>query len=456
MNKIIAIAILAVRGAIRSRVVLVLLGLLLLAVVAVPLTVKSDGTPAGDVQILVRYTLGLAMLILSLSVLWAGCASVSLEWQSQRLQLVVTKPIHPLQLWLGKWLGLVALHVVLLAICGAVTAGLLKWRMREPLRDPVDREWLLDEILVARRSLIPEPVNVDTAARLRFEEEQSRGRLPADIPPETVVQAIRQNLLIQAFSISPGGTREWHFPRPGRLDRERSLLLRFRFSSSTPGPDRVTGAWVIRRGNNIPAVQVQTNMVATARHSIRIPCAALSGEGPLVVAYENIHTDPVTVLFSPEDGLEVLAYAGSFGPNYARALLVLSGQLIFLAALGITAGSLFSMPVAAFVSGFVLLLVQMAGQLQSMAAQPVFLAGHRGEAALSPLGAQAYRLFFKLLHAVMGPLQVSGSLEKLTTGVLVSWSETFRVLLTHGLIYPLLLALLAAWIMRRREVALAG
>jgi hypothetical protein len=456
MNKIMAIAILAARGAIRSRVVLVLLVLLLLAVAGVPLTVKSDGTLAGEVQILVRYTLGLVLLILSLAVLWAGCASVSLEWQSRHLQLVVTKPIHPLQLWLGKWLGLVVLQAVLLAVCGAVTAGLLAWRLREPLRDPVRRELLLDEILVSRRPLVPEPVNVDTAARLRLEEEQTGGRLPADVPPETMLQAIRQNLLIQAFSVPPGGRREWHFPRPGRLDRRHSLLLRFRFASSTPGPDRVTGAWEIQRGSGIPAVQMHTNVTATAWHSIRIPCAALSEDGPLVVAYENIHTAPVTVLFSPEDGLEVLAYAESFAPNYARALLVLFGQLVFLAALGITAGSLFSMPVAAFVSGFVLLLIQIAGQLQSMAAQPVFLAGHRGEPAMGPLGAQVYRFFLKLLSAVMGPLQVPGSLDKLTSGVLVSRSETFRVLLTHGLIYPLLLALLAAWIMRRREVALAG
>ncbi|MBP7829546.1 MAG: ABC transporter permease [Kiritimatiellae bacterium] len=456
MRKVWAIALLALRGAVRSRVVLLLLAFLLLTIAGLPLTVQGDGTLGGEVQILLRYTLGLAMLILSLASLWAGCASVSLEWQSKKLQLVCTKPIHPFQIWLGKWLGLMLLNTALLAVSGAVTAGLLRWRLREPLRDPAQRELLLTDILVARRPLQPDAVNVEREARARLQEARERGLLPPHVPPEAMYRAVRDSLLVEAFSVPPGGARAWRYPRPGKLDPAHPLSLRFRFSSSTPGPGRVAGAWTLHRGDTGPAVRVETHAVATTPHSLHASIRELQGEDPLVVEYRNTDAGGVTVLFSPEDGLETLAYAGAFAPNYARGLVVLWGQLALLAALGLTAGSLFSMPVAAFVSGFVLLLTQLAGDLQSMAARPMFLTTHHGEAMFGPRAAALFQQLFRALHIMVGPLEVPDAMARLTTGVLVPWTETLRVLWTHGLAYPLVLAGLAAWVMRRREPALAG
>ncbi|HRZ11710.1 MAG TPA: hypothetical protein P5567_04560 [Kiritimatiellia bacterium] len=454
MRKVWAIAKLTLRGAMRSRVAPLLFGLLVAVIVGLPLTIRGDGTLSGEVQILVRYTLGLAMLILSLAALWAGCASVSLEWQSKKLQLVATKPLHPFELWLGKWLGLVLLNAVLLAVAGSVTAALLRWRLREPLADPARRGELLADILVARRPLAPEPVDVDAAALARLEQARGLGRLPPDVSPGAAFEAFRQALRTEAFSVAPGGARSWRYPQPGPLDPGHPLSLRFRFSCSTPGPVRVAGAWVVRRGD--ADVRVDTNAVATTPHVLHVPLRDLPQEGALTVEYRNTDSEAVTVLFSPDDGLETLARAGSFGPNYARGLLLLFGQLALLAALGITAGSLFSMPVAAFVSGFVLLMIQMAGDLASLTARPITLVSHHGDALIGPRAAVFFQWVFRLLGSVASPLQVPDALGRLTTGILVSWAETGRVLLTHGLIYPILLAGLAAWIMRRREMALAG
>src|SRR5436190_16992898 len=118
MSKVLAIAGIAIRNAIRSRVVVVLLGLLLVAIVALPLTIKGDGTIAGTVQVLLRYTLGAVTIILSIATLWAGCAAISMEVQEHQVHLVVTKPVYRAQLWLGKWLGLFILNTVLLTLAG--------------------------------------------------------------------------------------------------------------------------------------------------------------------------------------------------------------------------------------------------------------------------------------------------------------------------------------------------
>ena len=92
MNKILAIAGIAIRNAVRSRIVIILLGILLLVIVGLPLTVKGDGTIAGQVRVLLGYTLGLVSFILSLTTLWAGCAAVSLEIQERQIHLSSQSP----------------------------------------------------------------------------------------------------------------------------------------------------------------------------------------------------------------------------------------------------------------------------------------------------------------------------------------------------------------------------
>ncbi|MCB1101584.1 MAG: hypothetical protein KDL10_04435, partial [Kiritimatiellae bacterium] len=114
MKSVLAIAGIAIRSAFRSRVVLSLFAMLLAIIVFLPMTIRSDGTIQGTIQIMLRYALGLSFGILSLSGLWSGCAAVAAEIESRTLHLVVTKPVRPLCIWLGKWLGIFLLHGSLL------------------------------------------------------------------------------------------------------------------------------------------------------------------------------------------------------------------------------------------------------------------------------------------------------------------------------------------------------
>lgn len=72
MTKIAAIALLAFKTAVRSKLFVSLMVVLALTVIGLPLTVKGDGTLAGDITILLQYTLGLAAIILGSVVLWSA------------------------------------------------------------------------------------------------------------------------------------------------------------------------------------------------------------------------------------------------------------------------------------------------------------------------------------------------------------------------------------------------
>lgn len=452
MNKVIAIAGIAIRAAVRSRLVVVLLCLLLLAVVGLPLTIKGDGTLAGRVQILLSYTLGAVTVILSIATLWAGCAAVSGEIQERQIELVVTKPVSRLQIWLGKWLGLLAMNAVLLAFSGATVYGLLRWTTRPSQLSVEEQETLREEILVARRPVRPDPVAVDEPARQLLEERLAAGGLPEGTRREDLYKLIKQSLQVQANAVASGHKRPWTFRLPARRSVDRPLLLRFKFSTSLLGDQSVTGLWLVGPSNDPGRFEQRHTNVPEGFHTIQIPASAIGDASVVVVEYANINPVPLTVFFPPEDGLELLVHEGGLEANLARSLLVIFFQLAFLGAAGVTFGSLLSLPVAALVSGFVVLLLKIGSYLQSMAAQEFIFSSRSGPTAEPSFIDLCFRALFKAMSAIVKPLEVPNPFELLAVGRLVGWSWVGSTFLIQFLLYSGILALLGAWLFHHREI----
>ena len=102
--------------------------LLAAAVVGLPLLLKDDGTAKGLVQILLTYTLSAMATLLGFATLWLSCGTLARDVEECQMQMVAVKPIARWQIWLGKWLGLLSLDAVLLALAGAAIFFLLQWR----------------------------------------------------------------------------------------------------------------------------------------------------------------------------------------------------------------------------------------------------------------------------------------------------------------------------------------
>ena len=236
MRSIWAIALISLRNAIRSRVVALLLIILLIGIIAIPLTVKSDGTLMGYVHILVRYTLGFSIGVLMLATVWAGCAAIAVEIQRRQIQLLVTKPVTAAQIWLGKWLGLVILNGSALAVCAITTYGLLRWNTRAACLHADDRQQLATEIMVARICLTPQPFALEERVQTRFDELQTRGELPTNVPPNTVLTELKQLAQTEAHTVLPGGKLTWRFDLPSTLKYPATFQLRYKIASSLLAP----------------------------------------------------------------------------------------------------------------------------------------------------------------------------------------------------------------------------
>src|SRR5713226_827046 len=77
MQRVLAITALTWKAAFRFRLFWVLAGLLLAAVVGLPLLLKDDGTARGFTQILLTYTLSLTTALLVFATLWLACGTVA-------------------------------------------------------------------------------------------------------------------------------------------------------------------------------------------------------------------------------------------------------------------------------------------------------------------------------------------------------------------------------------------
>src|SRR5436305_11448203 len=154
MRRCLAIAGLTWKAAFRFRLFWVLAVLLLGSVVVLPLLLKDDQTARGFIQLLLTYNLTVITTLLGLSTLWLACGTLARDIEECQMQMVAVKPIARWQIWLGKWLGLVSLNAVLLALAGMSIYGLLDWRASKLPPEQVAK--LRNEVLVARASVKPE------------------------------------------------------------------------------------------------------------------------------------------------------------------------------------------------------------------------------------------------------------------------------------------------------------
>src|SRR3989442_1537796 len=142
------------------------------------------------------------------------------------MQMVAVKPIARWEIWLGKWIGIMLLNLLLLALSGAAVYFLMQWRARQ--LPPEAQQKLRNEVLIARGSLKP---SVDKAAIEAEVERQLQERLKdskvAAMDRDFVRKQIRERLKAQFQVVPPATSHRWTISAgllQGRL-RDKTLQL---------------------------------------------------------------------------------------------------------------------------------------------------------------------------------------------------------------------------------------
>jgi hypothetical protein len=457
VRRLLAIARLTVRAAIRFRVFTVLMIALALIAIVLPLTVKSDGTLRGYVQILLHYALGLISVVLSLATIWIAAGSLSRDIDERQIHLVATKPVARWQIWLGKWLGVVWLNGVLLLFACAVVYALLLWNGRPGRWSPEEVGRLRAEVLTARRVVEPDLPDIETLVDQAMEERRQAGDLPPDIPPEEVRNQMRAFVLGMLQAVGQREGIGWTFSGLPTDRSDQTFQIRYQLLFAEPTPSgTVLGLW--RVGSRMQPRQLEIAQSATqeAGHTLTFPGSLIEPDGTLALEYYNVDEYPTTVIFPVEDGVQVLAPAGGFAGNYARSVLLVWMRLALLAALALACASVASFPVAAFASMTLFLVAVSSGFLRTIAGQQViFGGGHHGAAAEPTFIDTLFRVILGAVLFVVSNLQGYNPIGDLSVGRLVGWDWVARGFFIMLLLHGGLLAAAGILAFQRRELATA-
>ena len=148
MSRIWAVARHTIAEAVRLKVALVFILLILVLLPVIPLTVEGDGlTLKSRVQSFLAYTLGAIGLLLSLLTVFLSCATLANEIRLKQIFMVVSKPIPRWQLFAGKWLGISTLNAGLLLLTWAAVCGATWYFSAQPGAMPADKKALEEEVL---------------------------------------------------------------------------------------------------------------------------------------------------------------------------------------------------------------------------------------------------------------------------------------------------------------------
>ena len=451
MRKAWAITVLTLRNAARSRLIAAPAFLLLFITVVLPFTLKGDGTPDGLVRLTIGYTLGLVQFTLAVTAIWTGCSAVAADLSERPLYLVLTKPVHPLSIWLGKWLGLSLVFGLLLGGSAIGALGMLNHSLARMGLSTEERRALNEEVLISRTPVAP-AADADFAreARERYAAAVRADEIPAGLSEEEALSGIREALIVQANRVEAEQQRMWHFQLTPTLRGAPFYYLRY--TVMAPGLDALAteGRWeaLDAQGKVLDEQKVtQTRGIAV---SLRLPGDICPPDGTIRLRYTNTDSQQNTVIFPPQSAPELLCRTGTFAGNYLRVVLIQWIQLLFWTAIGVTAGCFFSQPVAVIFTGWLVLLTSIGAYLQSLSAEYGVFSGDPSHRVLNLLGGPLYWA----LHQLVRPLETAPVMDMLLRGEQITWSSVGRELGIRLLLYSGMLALLGAFTLKRREVGL--
>ncbi len=481
-----AIAVLALRSAIRSRLVLCLLAALAAGWIVVPRMVHGDGTLAGRVHVTLVYSLGYSAIMLSLATLWAACRLIADDVRGRQICLVAVKPIRRVQVWLGKWLGLLAMNAVLLAGTALWTGLTVAWTMRSAEAPAAEKAEVRDTVLSARVGVLPRETLSDEQLHVWLDRFLATRTLPEDVPAEIAPvfarllqdgQALDSATCEQVFpwfrtvarrrlaTVETGQTKRWAFAvPPGRmraLRRASSMPVTLQFHLSHHAMDRkpVSGEWRIGTADSphLVRVIVRDRMERTHRLPLVLPAEAVRDGGPIMVEFFNGDADTSNrAVFQPDRPVELMFRQGGFAGNLARATLILFAKVALLAAAGLCVSAMFSFPVASF-SAVAAMLMALLVHYLAVTGGEIGGCGHdhghgHGESAFLHVGEE----FARLLNVAIEPVMRVQTLTPLADGIAIGFGTLARSLLLLLGLYPALLGLAAGTVLNIRELGLPG
>lgn len=367
-----AIAHTVVKEAMRLRISAFFIILLLVALPLIPVLASQEQELRYRIQTFISWSVGLTFSLAACMTIFLACATVSFEIRDRQIWQLMTKPVSRINYLIGKWIGIVGINLVLIAVCGVSIFGVIDYMEDLPTSD-VDRVYINDTILTARVIAQPEFDRLPVEdLRLRAEQMIEADRtlkeaIDAGLRDEftekrMLMRQIQDDYLNAQREIPPGEERVYTFKNLDyAIGSGQNLELRYQFhilDNDTHSTHWAT--FFFPHTRTFPAAQqippFGQEYVPTMKNSLTVRPDLVQDNGEFqIVIFNGRMRDGVIepgrgpIFFDP-DGVEVFYTVGSFEGNFVRGMVVIWTKLAFLAMLGIATATILSFPVATLFS----------------------------------------------------------------------------------------------------------
>jgi hypothetical protein len=463
-----------IKEASRSRISLVFIILLLLALPMIPLWLDPEVPLRYRIQTFISRSLSLTFVLAACMTVFLSCATVAFEIRDRQIWHLMTKPLSRFNYLIGKWLGVVSVNLILLLVAGVSIFTFVQYLRATPvapgMQGQLDALQVETEVLTARVAIIPDYHHLDEEqVRERRQQYIERhpelailDQVPIDKQREIDEEIQRRHLAGQR-SIWPGLGREFLFTG---LDRAKEigapLTLRYRF-------------WILKSDQHatFPAGIVFNNDERTARevtyvpsmvHVSTIPSEFIRDDGTLLVTIYNLHEmlpgqqGTGAINFDMND-LELLYKVDNFEINFLRAMLVTWTKLAFLAILGIACATFLSFAVACLLTFTIFLAGSIAPFLAiALLEYHVVPAQHVDWSDVAMVIQWAFTSFIYMiadgLVFLLGAFGEVKPMQDLVEGKFIPWSEVLLGFLRIGMLWSGAALLVGYFVIRSRQLAI--
>ncbi len=459
-----AVAHTVVKEAARLRLSSSFIILLLLVLPLIPLTLDPDAPLRYQIQTFISRSMTMTFIMAACMTLFLSCGTVAFEIRDRQIWQLMTKPLNQFHYLLGKWLGVMAVNLVLLIVTG-LSIFLFTQVLRErPAVDQYDALAVREQVLTARsasRPKLPEIRNEDLVRRVEQAIANDAELDDSLATKRTLAAKIKKEYSFQQRSVPPYEGRLYTFSGlEGAKDLESTITLRYQFHIGRS--DEHETYPVVFRFNERDDLAIQQIYVPTMQHVLPIAASYIKDDGTIDVEIFNQDAEGRTPIeyslnFDADD-FEILYKSDSFEANFSRALMLQWFKLAFLAMLGIAAATLLSFPVACLLA-FTLFMAGSMSHFLEYALEEYYPAATHLMQWDNP-GMVAEWLF---KHAVRGVCQglifMFGDYgeyrptQYLVDGRQIPWSYVSGAALKIGVIWSGVTLFLGYIILRRRELA---
>ncbi len=471
--------------AVRMKLSVIFIVLLVLAMAALPQVFDSEYPLRYRMQSFLQYSTGGAFWIIALLTLLFSAGTVAFEQRDKIIWQTMTKPVAAWKYILGKWLGVVGLVAVLLTVSASGVFLATEYFRRMPAVGEIapyttasgdvseDRLILETQVLAARTSINPgldfsiNDEQFDRAVEARIAQERlTQQQDPGWRPPMSVVEQWRTeafNQAVQQFlGVEPGRGKIYTFEGLSNArDSGRPLALAYRVDAEGNRPDRFYEISFILPGNIIVTREIGLGYT----HTLEISPDFINPQGQLQIEVINGRLIPqgagLASVFVNEEGLvqqtmsfppggiQISYSAGSFHMNFFRVMGVLWVKLAFLSIVAIFAATFMSYPVACLLAVGIFFMAEGAGFIASSL---VVYSVKDNAGDINPIKVVIASISYGVswLFSVYSDLRPTG---RLVEGRLLGWGESARGVSVLG-IASLVLYFAGVLIFRRRELAI--